>query len=160
MGVKLNDFTTSWYRIMLNIKLLDKVSNDRITIRHRHQPFAVDSHLATAYLATLCARRRMNPPTFTRCISPPTGEDPQGDRGGPSPAKFRDGLTPTITSHRVTSCALPKTEPVEDTLQSTVPQPTDDERDSSDDVSIVSPSSERIKELWLVRQGFLLPRKQ
>ena len=69
----------------------------------------------------------MNPPTFTRCMSPPTGEDPQGDQGGPTPAKSRNGLTPTITSQRLTLRALPKTEPVGDALQSTVPQPTDDD---------------------------------
>ena len=26
-----------------------------------------------------------------RCMSPPTGEDPQGDRGDPSPTKSRKG---------------------------------------------------------------------
>ena len=55
---------------------------------------------------------------------------------------------------------IAKTEPVEDALQSIVPLPTNDERDSSADVSGVSPSSEPIKELWLVCRGFLLPRKQ
>ena len=48
MGAKLNAFTTSCYRIMLNIKRLNKLSNDRIYDPDRHQPFVVDSHLATA----------------------------------------------------------------------------------------------------------------
>ena len=55
---------------------------------------------------------------------------------------------------------IAKTEPVEDALQSIVPLLTDDKRNSSADVSSVSPSSEPIKELWLVCRGFLLPRKQ
>ena len=75
----------------------------------------------------------MNPRTFTRYMSPPTGDDPHGERGGPSPAKSRNGLTPTITSQRMTSHALPKTEPVGDALQSTVLPPTDDDDDDDDD---------------------------
>ena len=55
--------------------------------------------------ATFCARRRINPLTFACCASPPTGEDLQGDRKGPSPTKSRK-LTPQITCLRMTMCAL------------------------------------------------------
>ena len=82
-------------------------------------------------------------------MSPPTGEDPQRGgirsfrnkvvslhdettgkqrvRGGSFPTKSSNGLTPTITSQRMTSCTLSKTEPVGDALQWAVPQPTDDD---------------------------------
>ena len=69
----------------------------------------------------------MNPPTFMCFMSSLTGEDPQGDCRGPSPAKSRNGLTLTITSQKITLCTTPKTEPVGDTLQSTVLQPTEDD---------------------------------
>ena len=66
----------------------------------------------------------MNPPTFTRGMSSPTGEEPQRDRGGPSATKSGNGLSPTFASQRMTSCELPKTDPVGHALQLTVPQPT------------------------------------
>ena len=59
----------------------------------------------------------------------PTGEDPQGDRESPFPTKSRNGSTPTSTSQRMTSCAMPKTEPAGDALQSTA-LPTDDDDDA------------------------------
>ena len=43
------------------------------------------------------------------------------------PRPPRNGSTPTRTSQRMTSCALPKTEPVGDDLQSTVHWSTDDD---------------------------------
>lgn len=52
----------------------------------------------------------MNPPTFTRGMSSPTGEKPQRDRGGLSATKSGNGLSPTFASQRMTSCELPKTE--------------------------------------------------
>lgn len=56
------------------------------------------------------------------------GEDLLGDRGDPSFAKFINGLIPTIVSQRMTLCALLKTKPVGDVLQSNVlTQPTDDD---------------------------------
>ena len=45
----------------------------------------------------------------------------------------RNGLTPTISSQRMTSCALPKAEPVGDALQLTALQPTDYDDDDDDD---------------------------
>ena len=57
-------------------------------------------------------------------MSPSTGEEGRPRRS--SPAKSRNRLTPTIISQRMTSCALPKTEPVGDALQSTVLQPIDE----------------------------------
>ena len=62
-------------------------------------------------------------------MSLPTGEDPYGDRGGPSLAKSRNGLIPAITSQRMAFCALPGTEPDGDALQSIIFQPTDDDDD-------------------------------
>ena len=42
------------------------------------------------------------------------GEDPQGDRKSSFPANSGNGLTPISISQSMTSCALPKTEPVGD----------------------------------------------
>lgn len=88
------------------------------------------------WLATLLVQQRqpVNSVLFIYAIilqlfhhtSPPIGEDPQGDWGGPSTAKSRNGLTTTctITSQGMKLCTQTKTEPIGDGLQSTVLQPT------------------------------------
>ena len=78
-------------------------------------------------LATSCA-----PANIYVLFEVPMGEDPQEFRGGHSPAKSRNGLALTITSQRITSCELPKTEPVGDALQSTVLHPNDDGETGTD----------------------------
>ena len=52
---------------------------------------------------------------------PPTPLEPEGDRISPFPAKSRNGLAQISMSQQMTTCALPKTEPAGDDLQSTTP---------------------------------------
>ena len=54
-----------------------------------------------------------------------TGADSQGGHILPFPAKFGNVSTPTKISQGMTSCALPKTEPAGDDLQSTSLRSTD-----------------------------------
>ena len=50
----------------------------------------------------------------------------------PFPAKSRNGLAQISKSQRMTTCALPKTEPLGDDLQSTAPWLTSDDDDDDD----------------------------
>ncbi|CAH3022055.1 unnamed protein product, partial [Porites evermanni] len=93
------------------------------------------SYLTLSYAGR--GRSGPHPLTSTRCMSPSssTGEDPQGDCKSPFPAKSRNRSTPISISQRITSCALPKTEPAGDALQSTALRSADDGDDDqfSDD---------------------------
>ena len=60
---------------------------------------------------------------------PPQPLEPQGDRISPFPAKCRNGSAQISMFQRLKSCALPKTEPVGDDLQSTAPWPINDDDD-------------------------------
>ena len=60
------------------------------------------------------------------------GEDPQGDCISPFIAKSRNRSTPLSISQRISSCALPKTEPAGDALQSTALRSADDGDDDDD----------------------------
>ena len=71
----------------------------------------------------------MKLPTSSRCMSPPTGENPEEDREIPFPVKSGNGSTP----NKHFSCAMPKTQPVGDALQSTTLQSADDDDDDDDD---------------------------
>ena len=62
-----------------------------------------------------------------------TGEDPQGDCISPFIAKSRNRSTPLSISQRISSCALPKTEPAGDALQSTALRLANDDDDDDDD---------------------------
>ena len=86
---------------------------------------------------TISFTLRYNPPTSSRCMSPPTVQNPHGDRRSPFSAKYRNVLTRISICQRMTSCALPKTEPVGDDLQSTALRSTDDD-DDNETVSINS----------------------
>ena len=71
-------------------------------------------------------------------MSPPTVQNPQGDRS-PFSAKCRNVLTRISISQRMTSCALPKTEPVGDdlqNLQSTSLRSTDNDDDDDDNETV------------------------
>lgn len=90
---------------------------------------------------TISFTLRYNPPTSSRCMSPPTVQNPQGDRRSPFSAKCRNVLTRRSISQRMTSCALPKTEPVGDDLQdlqSTSLRSTDNDDDDNETVPINS----------------------
>ena len=85
---------------------------------------------------TISFTLRYNRPTSSRCMSPPKVQNPQGDRRSPFSAKYRNVLTRISIFQRMTSCALPKTEPVGDDLQdlqSTALRSTDDDDDDDDD---------------------------
>lgn len=77
------------------------------------------------FLGHFLAWGRMNPLTSVRCMSSHTGEDPQGGRILPFPARFGNVSTPISISQGMTSCALPKTEPAGDDLQQTSLRSTD-----------------------------------
>ena len=138
VGAKLNALAVSCYRIILNIKRLDNVSNDRIydLTGTSHLLLAVISrqlkflcHILPTEkdeLANIYPLYELPPPL-------PTGEDPQGDRISPFPAKPRNGSTPINICQRMTLCAVTKTEPVGDDLQSTALRSTDDDDNSNDD---------------------------
>ena len=81
--------------------------------------------------------RRPHLLTSTPCMSPSssTGEDPQGDCISPFIAKSRNKSTPLSISQRISSCALPKTEPAGDALQSTALRSANDGDD--DDMMIM-----------------------
>ena len=76
VGAKLNTLAVSCYRIILNIKRLDNVSNDRI------YDLTGTSHLLLAVISRQLKflGHRTNPLRSTRCMSSPTGEDSLGDR--------------------------------------------------------------------------------
>ena len=126
-GAKLSAFAVSCYRIILNIKRLDSVSNDRIydVTGISHLLLAVTSRQLKSLghilptekdeLANIYPLYELPP----RPPSPHTGEDPQGDRISPFPAKPRNGSTPINICQRMTLCAVTKTEPVGDDIQST-----------------------------------------
>ena len=88
MGEKPNAFVNSRYRIMLNIKRLDKVSNERI-----YDLTCTSLLLSTAILRQLkFLGHRMNPLTSTRCMNPPKGEDPRKTENiSPFPPESRNG---------------------------------------------------------------------
>lgn len=77
------------------------------------------------FLGHFPAWGRMNPLTSVRCMSSHTGEDPQGGRILPFPARFGNVTTPISIFQGMTSCALPKTEPAGDELQPTSLRSTD-----------------------------------
>ena len=84
---------------------------------------------------------RYNPTTSSRCMNPPTVQIPQRDRRSPFSAKQRNVLTRISIFQRMTSCTLPKTEPVGDDLQdllSTALRSPDDDDDDDETVSINS----------------------
>ncbi|CAH3174258.1 unnamed protein product, partial [Porites lobata] len=68
----------------------------------------------------------------TRSPSSSKGEDPQGDCISPFIAKSRNRSTPLSISQRISSCALPKTEPAGDALQSTALRLANDDDDDDD----------------------------
>ena len=78
--------------------------------------------------------RKPHPLASTPCMSPSscTGEDPQGDCISPFIAKSRNRSTPLSISQRISSCALPKTEPAGDALQSTALRSANDGDDDDD----------------------------
>ena len=72
------------------------------------------------------------PTNIYALYEPPTPNpplEPQGDRISPFPAKSRNGSGQISMSQWMTTCALPKTEPVGDDLQSTAPWLTNDDDD-------------------------------
>ena len=72
VDAKLNAFVISCSRIMLNIKRLDNVSNDRIHyLSNTTLCCRRSSCVSSNSFATSCAWRRTNPPTSTRCVSRP-----------------------------------------------------------------------------------------
>ena len=89
---------------------------------------------------------RYNPTTSSRCMNPPTVQNPQRGCRSPFSAKYRNVLTRISIFQRMTSCALPKTEPVGDDLQdlqSTALRSTDDDDDDDDDETVSINSVEK-----------------
>ena len=123
--MKLNAFATSCYRIMLNIKCLDKVSN------HRVYDLNGISQLSYYGMATFCAWRRMDQLTFyfVSAQPPPLPPPHHGKRlPGRLHKSFSSQLQEWIDPNFfMTSCALPKTKPAGDKFHLTALWLTDDD---------------------------------